>query len=82
MGHLDAMDEVRVMILTGAGERAFCAGAELAGNGANFIPKADLPEDQRYPGASASWLAGKRWALNYFESPPPPSPALLCAEAI
>src|SRR5439155_13937879 len=31
-------DEVRVVVLTGAGERAFCAGADLGGIGSNAGP--------------------------------------------
>ncbi len=32
----DARDDVRVVIVTGAGERAFCAGADLSGGGNTF----------------------------------------------
>src|SRR2546423_3613585 len=31
-------DTVRVVVLTGAGERAFCAGADLGGIGSNARP--------------------------------------------
>jgi enoyl-CoA hydratase/carnithine racemase len=33
---VDADDDVRVAIVTGAGDRAFCAGADLGGGGATF----------------------------------------------
>ncbi len=33
---VDADDDVRVAIVTGAGERAFCAGADLGGGGDTF----------------------------------------------
>src|SRR5260370_16117625 len=51
-GYRDAHDDndVRVIVLTGAGEKAFCAGADLQHNGAAFaahfsqpnVPYADL----------------------------------------
>ncbi len=33
---VDADDDVRVVVVTGAGERAFCAGADLGGGGETF----------------------------------------------
>jgi enoyl-CoA hydratase/carnithine racemase len=33
---VDADDDVRVVIVTGSGDRAFCAGADLGGGGATF----------------------------------------------
>jgi enoyl-CoA hydratase/carnithine racemase len=33
---VDADDDVRAVIVTGSGERAFCAGADLSGGGATF----------------------------------------------
>lgn len=44
----DANDDVRAVIVTGAGDRAFCAGADLSGAGATFdyakrIGEADSP---------------------------------------
>ena len=42
MSALDADDDVRAVVLTGAGERAFCAGADLS----SF--QADVPELERH----------------------------------
>jgi enoyl-CoA hydratase/carnithine racemase len=53
-------DDVRVVILTGAGERAFCAGADLGGIGSNAGP-ARMHEARGGPAAifKALWPLGK-----------------------
>jgi enoyl-CoA hydratase/carnithine racemase len=53
-------DEVRVVVLTGAGERAFCAGADLGGIGSNAGPTR-MHEARGGPAAlfKALWHLGK-----------------------
>jgi len=53
-------DEVRVVVLTGAGERAFCAGADLGGIGSNAGPTR-MHEARGGPAAlfKALWQLGK-----------------------
>ena len=53
-------DEVRVVVLTGAGERAFCAGADLSGIGSN-AGAAMMHEARGRPAAlfKALWNLGK-----------------------
>lgn len=53
-------DSVRVVVLTGAGERAFCAGADLGGIGSNAGP-ARMHEARGGPAAifKALWHLGK-----------------------
>ncbi|HTC81055.1 MAG TPA: enoyl-CoA hydratase/isomerase family protein, partial [Acidimicrobiia bacterium] len=53
-------DAVRVLVLTGAGERAFCAGADLGGIGSNAGP-ARMHEARGGPAAlfKALWHLGK-----------------------
>jgi enoyl-CoA hydratase/carnithine racemase len=53
-------DEVQVVVLTGAGERAFCAGADLSGIGSNTGP-ALMHEARGRPAAlfKALWNLGK-----------------------
>jgi enoyl-CoA hydratase/carnithine racemase len=55
-----ADDNVRVVVLTGAGERAFCAGADLSGIGSNAGP-ARMHEARGRPAAifKALWQLGK-----------------------
>jgi len=55
-----ADDGVRVVVLTGAGERAFCAGADLGGIGSNAGP-ARMHEARGGPAAifKALWHLGK-----------------------
>jgi enoyl-CoA hydratase/carnithine racemase len=55
-----ADDEVRVVVLTGAGERAFCAGADLSGIGSN-AGAAMMHEARGRPAAlfKALWNLGK-----------------------
>ena len=49
----DANDDVRAVIVTGAGERAFCAGADLAGGAAAF----DYKSGERWSSAGAPYRA-------------------------
>jgi enoyl-CoA hydratase/carnithine racemase len=53
-------ENVRVVVLTGAGERAFCAGADLSGIGSNAGP-ARMHEARGRPAAifKALWALGK-----------------------
>ena len=53
-------ENVRVVVLTGAGERAFCAGADLSGIGSNAGP-ARMHEARGRPAAifKALWTLGK-----------------------
>jgi enoyl-CoA hydratase/carnithine racemase len=53
-------DDVRVLVLTGAGERAFCAGADLGGIGSNAGP-ARMHEARGGPAElfKALWHVGK-----------------------
>jgi enoyl-CoA hydratase/carnithine racemase len=53
-------ENVRVVVLTGAGERAFCAGADLSGIGSNAGP-ARMHEARGRPAAifKALWQLGK-----------------------
>jgi enoyl-CoA hydratase/carnithine racemase len=53
-------DRVRVVVVTGAGERAFCAGADLGGIGSNVGP-ARMHEARGGPAAlfKALWQLGK-----------------------
>src|SRR5205807_9315192 len=55
-----ADDDVRVVVLTGAGERAFCAGANLGGIGSNAGPTR-MHEARGGPAAlfKALWHLGK-----------------------
>jgi enoyl-CoA hydratase/carnithine racemase len=55
-----ADESVRVVVLTGAGERAFCAGADLGGIGSNAGP-ARMHEARGRPAAlfKALWQLGK-----------------------
>ena len=47
---VDADDDVRVVIVTGSGERAFCAGADLAGGGETFAEGgSDVKTDSGVP---------------------------------
>jgi enoyl-CoA hydratase/carnithine racemase len=43
----DADDDVRAVIVTGAGDRAFCAGADLAAGGSTFDYKSHGGENER-----------------------------------
>ena len=47
----DADDEVRAVIVTGSGDRAFCAGADLSAGGATFDyeKRADRPDKEGNP---------------------------------
>jgi enoyl-CoA hydratase/carnithine racemase len=45
LGRAKADDEVRVIVLTGAGDKAFCAGADLGGLGAQLHDDADAEDD-------------------------------------
>jgi enoyl-CoA hydratase/carnithine racemase len=54
-------DEARVAILTGAGEKAFTAGADLGAPPANLyrgIPGVGVPVDKPVIGAVAGWVVG------------------------
>jgi enoyl-CoA hydratase/carnithine racemase len=54
-------DEARVAILTGAGEKAFTAGADLRAPPANLyrgIPGVGVPVDKPVIGAVAGWVVG------------------------
>lgn len=61
-----ADDEARVAILTGAGEKAFSAGADLKAAPANLyraIPGVGVPVDKPVVGAVAGWVVGGAMVL-------------------
>jgi enoyl-CoA hydratase len=71
MDTLEARDETRCIVLTGAGTRAFCAGADLSGAGNNerfrTLGRAALDRIETHPkpviGALRGWCIGGGFAL-------------------
>lgn len=65
---IDADDEVKAVIVTGAGDRAFCAGADLSTGGKTFDYK-NRPELSERPMVNGVYLdTGGRVTLRIFES--------------
>jgi len=71
MDALEARDETRCIVLTGAGTKAFCAGADLSGAGNNerfrTLGRAALDRIETHPkpviGALRGWCIGGGFAL-------------------
>jgi len=71
MDTLEARDETRCIVLTGAGTKAFCAGADLSGTGNNerfrTLGRAALDRIETHPkpviGALRGWCIGGGFAL-------------------
>ncbi|MEM8615830.1 MAG: crotonase/enoyl-CoA hydratase family protein [Pseudomonadota bacterium] len=66
----DANDEVRAVIMTGAGDRAFCAGADLSEGAKTFDyeKRADMGEADRTDKIDIQRDGGGRVTLRIFES--------------
>ena len=66
----DANDEIRAVIVTGAGERAFCAGADLSQGAKTFDydKRADMQEADRTSKEDIQRDGGGRLTLRIFES--------------
>src|ERR1700689_4791919 len=66
--HTDADDAVRAVIVTGAGDRAFCAGADLGAGEATFAYQHKSGPEQRLLVNGIYRDSGGRIALRIFDS--------------
>ncbi len=85
----EADDGARVLVLTGAGGEAFCAGADLKADRprrrrpgrADGLHPARLPRSRRSPRSTAgAWPAGSSWRSGATCGSPPPASTFGCFE--